>query len=59
MINLDVNIFKLLGCITFKNVILLTCIIIADGKFYPEISLEEAFYDKYIQHKVYKCGILW
>ena len=36
------------------HVILLTSAITDYGKFYPQIFLEEEFYDKYTQNKVYK-----
>ena len=38
---------KLPNNITLKNVVtLITCVIKDDGKFYPQIFLEEALYDK-------------
>ena len=37
---------KLLGDITFKNVVILMTCVIKDGdKFYPVLFLEEALYD--------------
>ena len=47
---------KLPDCITFKNVvILITCIIKDDGLLYPQIFLEEAFYNlcKFYQFFLY------
>ena len=44
MINTD---DKLPDAITFKNtVILMTCVIKDDGKFYPQLFLEEPLYDE-------------
>ena len=38
---------KLQDYITLKNVVILTtCVIKGDGKFYPQMFLEEALYDK-------------
>ena len=52
MINTD---YIVSDYITFINfVTLVACITKDNAKFYPEIYLEEAFFNKYVQHKALK-----